>query len=131
MEEKSVNLLGVSALAYLGDSVYELTVREHLIKSGISSSAKLNKAALGFVTATAQSEGVKRILDKLTSEELQIYKRGKNHKTSHCPKSANHDEYQRATGLEVLFAALYLEGKLERINELFTLAFLKSDIESQ
>ncbi|MBE6543456.1 MAG: ribonuclease III [Ruminococcaceae bacterium] len=123
MEEKSVNTVGVSALAYLGDSVYELTVREHLIKSGISSSAKLNKAALDYVTATAQSEAVKRILDKLTPDELQIYKRGKNHKTSHCPKSAAHDEYQRATGLEVLFAALYLQGNQSRISELFTLAF--------
>lgn len=123
MENIALNNISVAALAYLGDSVYELTVREHLIKSGISSSGKLNKAALQYVTATAQSDAVKRIIDDLEEEELQFYKRGKNHKTSHCPKSADPDEYQRATGLEVLFAALYVQGKTQRINELFTLAF--------
>lgn len=125
MEEKSVNNISVAALAYLGDSVYELTVREYLIKKGISSSAKLNKAALEYVTAPAQSEAVKRILDKLTPEELQFFKRGKNHKNSHCPKNATPEDYQRATGLEVLFASLYLQGNLSRISELFTLAFFE------
>lgn len=123
MIEKSKNIYSVSALAYLGDSVYELTVREHLIKSGVSKSADLNKEALEYVTAKAQCQCVDRIFDKLTDEEKSIYKRGKNHKPSHCPKSASPREYECATGLEVLFASLYLEGNLSRINELFTLAF--------
>ena len=126
MEEKELITTSVASLAYLGDSVFELTVREHLVKSGLSSSAKLNKAALAYVTASAQSDGVKKILDELDDEELAIYKRGKNHKTSHCPKNSEPDEYHRATGLEVLFAALYLQNKHERIKELFALGFLNN-----
>ena len=126
MDERFINLPSTSALAYLGDSVFELTVRSHLVKMGISASGKLNKAALGFVTATAQSEGAKRILGHLTEDELSIYKRGRNLKTSHCPKSADPDEYQRATGLETLFAALYLVGNTDRINTLFHLGFISN-----
>jgi ribonuclease-3 family protein len=124
MKENELITMSVASLAYLGDSVFELTVREHLAKSGLTSSAKLNKAALQFVTATAQSAGALRMLDYLSEEELSFYKRGRNHKTSHCPKSADPEEYQRATGLEVLFAFLYLQKKQDRISELFNIGFL-------
>ena len=129
MENLNINLPSVASLAYLGDAVYELTVREYLVKKGISSSAKLNRKALEYVTAPNQSSALKRIFDKLSEEEISIYKRGRNHKTGHCPKNADPDEYQRATGLEVLFAALYLKNKKDRISELFELAF--SELEEE
>ncbi len=123
MEENKVDLPSVAALAYLGDSVFELAVRKRLVGQGIPSSAKLNRAALDYVTATAQSKGAERLIPILSEEELRFYKRGRNLKTSHCPKSADAGEYQRATGLEVLFATLYLLGRHERMDELFEAAF--------
>ena len=108
MKENELITMSVASLASLGDS----------------SSAKLNKAALQFVTAPSQSAGALRMLDHLSEEELSFYKRGRNHKTSHCPKSADPEEYQRATGLEVLFAFLYLQKKQDRIAELFSIGFL-------
>ena len=113
----------VCALAYLGDAVLELLTREKLVKDGIVDSGKLNKASLNYVTATSQSCAVERVLPHLSEKEQSYYKRGRNTKGLSVPKSASVAEYRRATGLEVLFASLYVEGEKERINELFALAF--------
>ena len=115
--------LSTEALAYLGDSVIEICVREHLVKSGISSSAKLNKTALDFVRAPMQAEAMKRILPHLTEEEEAVFKRGRNLGHSNTPKAATVAEYRAATGMETLFGYLYLAKKQERINELFSLAY--------
>ena len=119
----SNNLLSIPALAYLGDSVFELKVRCHLVRSGITKSSELNKKSLEFVTAAAQCKAVEKILPQLSSEEEAIYHRGRNHKTENHPKSVSVCQYKMATGLEVLFAWLYLEGRQERIDELFDIAF--------
>ena len=125
----NINLFSVPALAYLGDSVFELLVRKHLVVSGITSSEQLNRQALRFVTANAQSDGIKKILPYLDEYEESFYKRGRNHKNNYHPKSADLESYHRATGLEVLFAMLYLENKAERMEELFNIGFCGSDIE--
>ena len=110
------------SLAYLGDAVLEVKVREYLVKEGLSRSAVLNRAALSFVTAARQSEAVKVILPLLTEEETDVFKRGKN---SHLtpPKSASLNEYKRATGFECVFGFLHLTGNFERIDELFRAAY--------
>ena len=87
---RSVPEVSVAALAYLGDSILEVCVRTYLVSErGISSSAKLNRAALSFVTATAQSEAVGRIEPHLTEEEAGYYHRGRNSGQGHIPKSAS------------------------------------------
>ena len=87
---RSVPEVSVAALAYLGDSILEVCVRTYLVSErGISSSAKLNRAALSFVTATAQSEAVRRIEPHLTEEEAGYYHRGRNSGQGHIPKSAS------------------------------------------
>lgn len=110
------------SLAYLGDAVLEVKVREYLVKEGLSRSAVLNRAALSFVTAARQSEAVKVILPLLTEEETDVFKRGKN---SHLtpPKSASLNEYKRATGFECVFGFLHLTGNFQRIDELFRAAY--------
>lgn len=110
------------SLAYLGDCVLELKVREHLVKRSITHSAELNRAALAFVTAVAQSEAVKRILPLLREDEEEIFRRGKN---SHVtpPKSATLNEYKRATGFECVLGYLHLRGETDRIEELFCAAY--------
>ena len=125
MENNKIDLKTVSgaALAYLGDSVIEVCVREYLVSKGISTSAHLNKASLDFVRASAQAEAMKRLLDVLTEEETAVFKRGRNIGHTNTPKSASVGEYRMATGMEALFGWLHLSGRGERIKELFYIAY--------
>ncbi len=114
----------VPALAYLGDSVLEVAVRTYLVKErGLSTSAHLNRAALDFVRATAQSEAMARIEPWLTEEEATVYRRGRNTGHGNVPKSASVAEYRRATGMEVLLGYLSLSDQPERIDELFRIGY--------
>ena len=115
--------LSTSALAYLGDCVIELLVREHLVSQGLSHSASLNRAALDFVRASAQSDAVERLLPHLTEAEDAYYRRGRNAQHLRFPRNAKPAEYRRATGMEVLFGYLHASGKDERARELFAIAY--------
>ena len=111
-----------ATLAYLGDAVLEIMVREKVIESGVSDVGRLNDMARTFVRATEQSCALNNIMDMLNEEELSFFKRGRNSK-GHTPKSASAVEYRRATGLEALFAFLYMKGRTERLKELFEIAY--------
>lgn len=114
----------VTALAYLGDAVYEKLIRERLVLSGLASSADLNSAALGYVTAKAQSDAVDAILPLLNDEEEGFYKRGRNSPhLKRAPHGSTLAEYRRASGLETLFGALCLAGSEDRARELIAAAF--------
>ena len=113
----------VASLAYLGDSVIELCVREHLVRTGLSSSARLNSEALEYVKASKQAAAMKNILPFLSEDEESIFKRGRNMGHTNTPKSATVSEYRAATGMETLFGYLHLTGQQERIAELFALAY--------
>ncbi len=105
-------------LAYLGDGVYELLVRETLVLKKNCPNGQLHREALQFVSATAQSNGLEGILPLLTEPEQAIFKRGRN---SDAVGHRNSDviQYKRATGLETLFGYLYLTGNTARLEELF------------
>ena len=120
------NTYSTAALAYLGDSVMEICVREHLVRAGYSSSARLNKRALDFVRAPMQAEAMKNILDILTEEEEGAFRRGRNMGHSQTPKSSTVGEYRMATGMEALFGYLKLAGREERITELFEKAYAEA-----
>jgi ribonuclease-3 family protein len=120
------NMNGI-ALAYVGDCVLELKVRTYLLSLGLQDSAALNRNALSFVKASAQSLAFDKIEALLNEEEQSYYKRGRNTHTSKTPKSATALEYRRATGFEALFGYLYLSGNIDRIDELFEIAY--SDVE--
>ena len=115
--------ISAPALAYLGDCVLELCVRRHLVESGLSTSAHLNRASLDFVRASAQSEAMGRIEPLLTEQEAGYYRRGRNMGHGNVPKSASVAEYRRATGMEVLFGYLSLTGQTRRMNQLFRAAY--------
>ena len=106
-------------LAFLGDAVYSLMVREKLVKSSALNAGKLHRLAVDKVNAAAQSESAKKILPHLTDDELEIFKRGRNAHPHHSPKNQSEGDYHYATGLEALFGQLYLDGKTDRLNELF------------
>lgn len=120
----SLNTYTTASLAYLGDCAIEICVREYLVRElGLSSSAKLNKAALEFVRAARQAEAMKNILPLLTEEENDVFHRGRNMGHSNTPKSATVAEYRNATGMEALFGWLYLAKNNERIEQLFRAAY--------
>lgn len=122
MEEK-LNQYSTAALAYLGDCVLEICVREYLVRSGLSSSARLNKRALDFVRAPMQAEAMKKILPLLSEEETAVFHRGRNLGHTNVPKASTVAEYRAATGMEALFGYLRLAGREERIRELFAMGY--------
>ncbi len=122
---ENLNTYSTASLAYLGDSVIEICVRERLVREGLSSSATLNKSALEYVRASRQAQAMKNIAEHLTEEENAVFHRGRNIGHTNTPKSATVAEYRAATGMEALFGYLYLAGKKERIDELFALAYPK------
>ena len=129
--ETAPNNYSTAALAYLGDCVLELCVRERLVRAGYSSSARLNTKALEYVKATAQAAAMKNILPLLNEDEELAFRRGRNMGHTNTPKSATVAEYRSATGMETLFGYLHLCGKKERIDELFALAYNFEEINNE
>ena len=106
-------------LAYLGDAVYELYIREHLIKQGFVKVNDLQNESLRYVSAKSQSNHLERLLKNnfLTENEIDIVKRGRN-MNSHRSKSTDIITYKRSTGLECLIGSLRIEEKEDRIKEI-------------
>lgn len=115
------------ALAYMGDAIYEKYVREHLINKGKVKVQELHSLAIMYVRADAQADVLKDWLDqeKLTTEEIQIAKRGRNAKSGSVPKSTNVQSYRYSTAFEALIGFLYLDGQIDRLEELVQLAIEK------
>jgi len=109
----------VIKLAFLGDAVMELMVREYLLTHKDAPFALMHKDKTRRVCATAQAAAVAKILPLLTEEELAVYKRGRNTKPHNVPKNATPGDYSKATGLETLMGYLYIAGRFERLKELF------------
>lgn len=109
-------------LAFIGDGVYELFVRSIIVGNTNAPAGKLHKICVSYVKAQAQAEASKSMMDKLTEDELWIFKRGRNAKSPTVPKNADVTEYRLATGFEALIGYLYLEGEENRIVELCSLA---------
>ena len=103
-------------LAYLGDTVYESYIREHLIRQNINRKVKnLNKLAIQYSKAKAQATIIHELEDELTEEEMKIFKRGRNQKSHTAPKNADIIDYKYATGFEALIGYLYLSEDKERL----------------
>lgn len=107
-------------LAFIGDCIYEILVRETLVAQANRPVNDLHRESVKFVSAKAQTQAYEKIKDLLTEEETAQFKRGRNAKTGHSPKSATGTEYHTATAMEALFGYLYLTEQTDRIKELFT-----------
>lgn len=108
-------------LAFIGDCIYEMLVRETLVKTANRPVNDLHHESVKYVSAKAQTAAFDKIKDILTDDEMAIFKRGRNAKVGHSPKSASEGEYHCATGLEALFGYLYLSDNMDRIKELFSI----------
>lgn len=115
-----VNTINIITLAYLGDAIYEIYIREKLIKKGIAKVEDLQKEATKYVSAKGQANILKQLLEEniLTEEELDIIKRGRNNKRSTHPKHTDIITYKYSTGFEALIGYLYLSNKTERLEEI-------------
>ncbi len=111
-------------LAYIGDSVYEQYVRTRLVEESPDLPAhKLHRAAIKYVSATAQSNVMTSLEETLTEDELGVYKRGRNAKSPTSAKNSSIIDYRRATGFEALVGHLYLDKRTERLDEVLGFAF--------
>ena len=110
--------LNPSVLAFVGDGVYGLLVREKLADTN-RRSGDLHSLSVRFVNATAQSKAYEIIKDDLDETEISVFKRGRNLHTNNNPKNSSKAEYHTATGLEALFGYLHLSGRQERAKALF------------
>ena len=115
--------LGILEIAFLGDAVIEVYIREKLIKSGIVTTGNLTAHTHKLVCAPAMSGCVEKMLPFLTPDEENIYKRGRNAHTNAHPKNASAQEYHRATGFEALCGWLYLSNDTARLEELLKIAY--------
>lgn len=120
--DKNVNPKQLSPLnlAFIGDCIYEILVRETLVTDANRPVNDLHRESVKYVSAKAQTKAFEKISDMLTEEELTVFKRGRNAKVGHSPKSASEGEYHCATGVEALFGYLYLCDRTDRIKELFS-----------
>ena len=110
----------VLTLAYLGDSIYEIYIRHYLVKKNIVKVKDLQKEAVKYVSATAQAQFLKNMIDEnfLNEKEMEFVLRARNHKVNHKPKNASIITYKYATGLEALIVYYYLEENKKRIDEI-------------
>lgn len=115
-QDIDLHTLSPLALAFVGDGVYSLMVRERLLSQANRPVNDLHKLAVKTVRAEAQSAAMDRLLPLLTEKEEAVFKRGRN---AHTARSGA--DYHRATGLESLFGYLYLAGRIDRVRELFAL----------
>ena len=112
---RAINLNPI-VLAFVGDAVYSLFVREKLTFSCDKKAGEMNKLAIESVRATAQADFIKEILDILNEEELAIFKRARNAKKGTRSKSASVAQYNASTGFEAVLGYLYITAQTERLN---------------
>ena len=116
--EEEINLLSPLTWAYVGDCVYELYIRTKLVDKTNLKPNKLHIETTKYVKAKSQAEMLEKINGKLTDEEKDIVRRGRNAENHHLPKNSNVFEYSRATAFEALIGYLYLTKKFERLAEI-------------
>lgn len=121
-------ILSPLTLAFIGDAVFDLLVRRHLVYRYNESIGSLNKKKSDIVCCKSQSKAIDVILGLLTEDELIIYKRGRNAHPKHSPKHSSIVDYSRATGLECLFGYLYLSGSIKRMDEIIKEIYKVLDI---
>lgn len=115
MNINDLKKLNTTALAYMGDAVYEQAVREHILGKGISDVNRLHRMATGYVSAPAQAKIIKSLFDDLSREEQALVKRARNRKYNTKAKNADPVTYKWATALEALMGYLFLSEDTERL----------------
>ncbi len=119
------------ALAFLGDSVYEIMMRDALLRYANMPAAQLHSLKIQKVCAAYQAKAVELLLPYFTEEETAVYKRGRNATGASVPKNGNAADYHKATGLESLFGYLHLTGSSSRLQELFDIIYQADELNTK
>ena len=117
-EIQDVNMLSPLVWAYVGDSVYEMFIRTHLVNTSNVKPHKLHMESIKYVKAKAQADILKSLQEKLSDEEKDIVRRGRNTENHHVAKNANLADYAQSTGFEALIGYLYLTKQDQRLREI-------------
>lgn len=123
-DELQVKMLSPLIWAYIGDSVFELYVRTELINKTKLKPHKLHIEAIKYVKASAQANILEKIKNKLTEEEIEIVRRGRNAQNHHLAKNATVQEYMYSTAFEGLIGYLYLTKQDERLKEILDMCII-------
>lgn len=115
MDTKNIN---TTALAYIGDAVYEVYIREHVMKDGAAHADRLHRKAVKYVSAAGQAKAIRKMFDSLDEDEQRLVKRARNHKYSSKARSASPMEYKWATACEALIGRIHLDGDIAREKQL-------------
>lgn len=115
MKTDRLRQLNTDTLAYIGDGVYELFIRERILESGISKAVNLHRAVTGYVKAAAQAAVIRQMFDELDENEQRLVKRARNHRFTSKAKNADPITYKWATAFEALVGYLYLSGSEDRL----------------
>lgn len=114
--------MNTTALAYLGDAVYEMFIRERVLQTGQIHADRLHRSGVRYVCASGQADVIKALLPLLSPEEEALVRRAKNHKSATKPRNVDHITYKWATAFEAFVGYLYLSGQQERLLEIMTRA---------
>lgn len=126
--KEDVKMLSPLVWAYVGDSVYELYIRTHLINFSNAKPHKLHLETIQYVKAEKQAKILEKIWDKLAEEEQEVFKRGRNTENHHLPKNGNIADYSHATGFEAVIGYLYLMKQDERLQEILKMCIEMNEI---
>ena len=120
MTKQEINRMNTSTLAYLGDAVFEVIVREKIVSERPGDAGRAHHTAVRYVSAAGQAQAARAMIAEgfLTEEEEQIYKRARNHRAMSRPQNADPKEYKIATGFEALLGYLYLSDDRQRLREI-------------
>ncbi len=129
LREVDANSYSPLALAYIGDSIYDLIIKTLVVNEGNKQVHKLHMRTIHFVQASAQSRMMRVLQDRLTQEEHAVYKRGRNTKSVSPAKNQSVTDYRRATGFEALMGYLYLKKEWGRMLELVQIGLESLDEE--
>ncbi len=119
LDSASLGRISALGLAHIGDGVYEIMTRSYLVCQGMQTARGLHAKTVALVRASSQFRAAQLILPMLNEEEGEIFRHGRNAKPKTIPKAASHTEYAYATAIETLFGWLYLQGRYDRLNELY------------
>jgi len=124
MKIESIN---TTALAYIGDGVYEIYVRKLMVTRGWAAADHLHRETVKYVRAESQAFAIKKIMDMLTPEEQDLIRRARNRKSVTKPRNADPVSYKMATAMEALIGFLFLTDQNDRIEEIMTRAIVEID----
>ena len=120
MTKEEIRRINTTTLAYLGDAVFEVIVREKIVTEKPGDVGRAHHTAVRYVSAAGQAKAAKAMINEgfLTEEEEKIYKQARNHRSMSRPQKADPKEYKIATGFEALLGYLYLSDERQRLREI-------------